>query len=407
MTTVGERQATLGGLAALLAALTVLGPLSIALCLPALPAIATALSATTGQAQTTVSAFLLGMGVGQLFYGPASDRMGRRGPLLVGCALYVAGSFACLFATNPEVMIASRFVQAMGACAGGVIGRAIVRDQFNHVETARMLSLMALLTGLGPVFAPMLGGLLLGLGGWKLNFIFMGVAGLAVLAAAAMTLKETRSEETTAQSRTEGPLKAYLALLSERRVAGYVLAGALNGAGLFTFIATSPDLLINTYGMTPAQYGLVFIFIGMALLGGNYFNRIALRRFGPDQILRAASCTAVGVATAMVAVALTGFGAQWSVIGLLFLLQGSFSFMQGNAMAGALSVDPRRAGSTSALMGFASFAAGAVGSAVSGALHDGTARPMAMVTLVVTVGAALSLWLLAPPLPQTAPAKAA
>ena len=104
---------------------------------------------------------------------------------------------------------------------------------------------------------------------------------------------------------------------------------------------------------------------------------------------------------------MTGFGAQWSVIGLLFLLQGSFSFMQGNAMAGALSVDPRRAGSTSALMGFSSFAAGAVGSAVSGALHDGTARPMAIVTLVVTVGAALSLWLLAPPLPQAAPAKAA
>jgi DHA1 family bicyclomycin/chloramphenicol resistance-like MFS transporter len=394
-----ERQATPWGMVILLAAMTVLGPLSIALCLPALPAIAKSLSASMGEAQATVSAFLLGMGIGQLFYGPASDRLGRRGPLLIGGALYVAASFACLFATSPEMMIASRFVQALGACAGGVIGRAIVRDQFGHVETARMLSLMALLTGLAPVFAPMVGGLLLGLGGWKFNFIFMGLAGLAVLTATIITLKETRSAETTAHSRTEGPVRAYLMLLRERRVLGYVLAGALNGAGLFTFIATSPDLLINTYGMTPAQYGMVFIFIGTSLLGGNYFNRIALRRFGPDHILRTASCFAVLVAVLLVLVAVTGLGAQWSVIFLLFALQGSYSFMQGNSMAGALSVDPRRAGSTSALMGFSSFAAGAVGSAVSGALHDGTARPMAFVTLLVTVGAATSLWLLAPPRP--------
>ncbi|WP_091737663.1 multidrug effflux MFS transporter [Phenylobacterium immobile] len=399
-----EERATPWGMVVLLAAMTVLGPLSIAICLPALPSIATALSASMGQAQATVSAFLLGMGVGQLFYGPASDRLGRRGPLLLGGVLYVAASFACIFATSPEMMIASRFVQALGACAGGVIGRAIVRDQFGHVETARMLSLMALLTGLAPVFAPMLGGLLLGLGGWTLDFIFMGVAGLVVLLATVMTLKETRSAETTAHSKTEGPVRAYLMLLRERRVAGYVLAGALNGAGLFTFIATSPDLLINTYHMTPAQYGGVFIFIGMALLGGNYFNRILLRRFGPDHILRGASCVAVLIAILMVVVAVTEVAAPWSLIGLLFLLQGSYSFMQGNSMAGALSVDPRRAGSTSALMGFSSFAAGAVGSAVSGALHDGTARPMALVTLVVTVGAAVSLWVLAPPKRARSPA---
>lgn len=389
--------ATPWGIVALLAAFTVLGPLSIALCLPALPAIAKALSASTAETQAAVSTFLLGMGFGQLFYGPASDRLGRRGPLLVGTALYAAASFACLMATTPEVLVASRFVQAMGACAGGVVGRAIVRDQFGHVETARMLSQMALLTGLAPVFAPMLGGVLLSLGGWRLEFLFMGVCGLAVLAAATVSLKETRSAETTAQAQAEGPLKAYAALLRERRVMGYVLSGALNGAGLFTFIATSPDLLINTYGMSPTAYGWVFVFIGMALLGANAMNRRMLRHYGPDHILRAASCAAAGIAVLLVVAAFTGFGAQWSVILLLFLLQGSFSFMQGNSMAGALSVDPRRAGSTSALMGFASFAAGGVGSAVAGALHDGTARPMALVILLVTLGSAAALWVLAPP----------
>jgi len=389
------RAATPWGLVLLLGALTGAAPLSIGLTLPALPAMTADLHATTGQVQSTVSAFLLGMGVGQLFYGPAADRLGRRGPLFVGTAIYMIASIACLLATTPDMLIGMRFVQAFGGCAGGVISRAIVRDQFNHTETARMLSLMALITGVGPILAPMLGSLLLALGGWRTQFVVMAAFGLLMLVLSVLRLKESRTEETIAHSRTEGPLGAYLALLRERRLMGYALAGALNGAALFTYIASSPDLLINIYKISPSQFGWVFGINGVGLLVSNQANRVLLRRHGPDKILRTSSLIAVGFAVLLVGAAMTGWGERWSVLSLLFALQASFGFMQGNTMAGALSVDPRRAGSASALMGFASFAAGGIASAVAGLLHDGTARPMALVTLVVLIGSAASLHFLA------------
>lgn len=389
------RKPTHWGLVLLLAALTVAGPLGIALCLPALPSIARDLHATTGQAQSAVSTFLLGMGIGQLFYGPAADRLGRRGPLLVGTVIFVIASFACLFVTTAPMLSGARFVQALGACAGGVISRAIVRDNFGHTDTARMLSLMALITGFAPILAPLIGGVLLNLGGWRASFVFMGLFGLAITLAAALRLKESRSEETIAHSRTENAFQAYLALLREPQLMGYALAGALNGAALFTYIACSPDLMINSYHMSPTLFGWVFVVNGLGLLVSNQANRMLLRRLEPDRILKTASSAAVFFAVLLLAAAITGFGERWSVLPLLFALQASYGFMQGNTMAGALSIDPRRAGSTSAVMGFASFASGGVGSAVAGMFHDGTARPMAVVTLVVLVGSAMSLRLLA------------
>ena len=146
------------GLVILLAALTAFAPMSIDMYLPSLPAIGVGLGASAAQTQATVAAFFGGMAVGQFFYGPASDRFGRRGPILVGCAIYVAASVLCALATSGQMLIAARFVQALGGCAGGVVARAIVRDRFNHTETARVLSLLTLIMGLAPILAPLLGG---------------------------------------------------------------------------------------------------------------------------------------------------------------------------------------------------------------------------------------------------------
>jgi MFS transporter, DHA1 family, multidrug resistance protein len=397
MSTAPPPERTPWGLVVLLGSLTAMGPLAIDMYLPSLPAIGVNLHAASGQTQATVSAFLAGMGLGQLFYGPASDRLGRKAPILLGTVIYIAASAACALATSPEMLIGGRFVQALGACAGGVVSRAIVRDQFNHTETARMLSLLMLIMGLAPILAPLLGGALLGLGGWQLNFWFMAAFGGAVGLAAALRLRESRSDETTAHARTENPLQAYGALLREKRLVGYALAGALNGATLFTYVASSPDLLIKTYGVPPSAFGWVFGLNAVGIIGGNQVNRFLLRHWTPDQILARSSSIAVVFAVLLVIAAVSGIGERWTVLPLLFALLSTYGFMGGNTMAGALNVDPRRAGAISALIGGVSFGMGALASAAAGLLHDGTPRPMAVVMFVALLGAVVALRVLALP----------
>jgi len=245
MTAAAERSdRTPWGLVVLLGSLTAMGPLAIDMYLPSVPSIGADLKASASATQSTVSAFLAGMAVGQFLYGPASDRLGRRGPILIGAVIFILASAACATATSIEALIASRFIQACGACAGQVVSRAIVRDRFDHTETARMLSLLMLIMGLAPILAPLGGGALLTFGGWRTIFWFITAFGLLVTLAAFFRLQESRSEETAAHARAENPVMAYVALLSQRRLVGYGLAGALNGATLFTYIASSPELLI-------------------------------------------------------------------------------------------------------------------------------------------------------------------
>ena len=249
-----------------------------------------------------------------------------------------------------------------------------------------------------------LGGALLSFGGWRLNFWFMVAYGLAVGLAGFLRLQESRSEETTAHAATETPLQAFVALAAERRLVGYALAAALNGATLFTYIASSPDLLIRTYGISPQAFGWVFGVNAVAIIGGNQVNRLLLRRRTPDQVLAYSSLIAVGVSTALAAAAVSGFGERYSVLPLLFGLMASLGFIQGNTMAGALNVDPRRAGAISALRGGVSFVPGALASAAAGVLRDGTPRPMALVMFAAIAGSAACLHLLALPKPSAATA---
>lgn len=385
------------GLVILLGSLTALGPLAIDMYLPSLPAIGVALKADPAQTQATLATFLAGMALGQMFYGPASDRLGRRGPILFGVAVFVLASAGCAMAQTIDQLLIGRFVQALGACAGGVVVRAVVRDQFSHTETARMLSLMMLIMGLAPILAPMLGGVLLALGDWSWNFWFMAAAGSVLGAAVLLRLKESRSEATALQASQENPLQSYLAVLRKKRLVGYVVAGALNGATLFTYVSSSPDLMMGTYGVSVAAFPFLFSLNAVAIIGSSQLNRLALRTATTDQVLARASNVSLAIGVLLALAAVTGVGGPWTVLPLLFLLLGVYGFMGGNTTAGALSVDPLRAGATSALLGAASFGAGALASSLAALLHDGTARPVALVMLMAMVGSAAALRLLALP----------
>ncbi|CAN7296947.1 multidrug effflux MFS transporter [Phenylobacterium sp. LjRoot225] len=386
-----ETHTTPWGLVVLLGALTALGPLAIDMYLPSLPTIGAELHASAAQTQATVAAFLAGMAIGQLFYGPASDRFGRKPPILLGLAIYVAASAGCALAVSAPALIGLRFLQALGACAGAVVSRAVVRDRFDHAGTARMLSLMVLIMGLAPIFAPLIGGALLTLTGWRSIFGFMTLAGALVAVAVLLRLEETRSAETAAHARSEHPIRAYLNLLRNRRLVGYAAAAALNGATLFTYISSSPDLLIGAYHISPGAFGWVFGLNAVGVIAASQWNRRLLRRFTPDEVLERAAYAGVAAALLLTLAAVTGWGERWSVLPTLFLALATYGLMQGNTMAGALNVDPRRAGSISALMGAFSFAAGAAATGVAGLMHDGTARPMAVVMLISMAGSALAL----------------
>lgn len=385
------------GLVILLGGLTAMGPVSIDMYLPTMPSIGSSIHASPSQTQATLAAFVAGMAVGQLVYGPASDRLGRGPPVLLGVAIYLLASVACAMAGSPGMLIGARLVQGLGACSGAVVSRAAVRDRFGHVETARMLSLLMLIMGLAPIFAPLVGSMLLAFGGWRLDFWAMATIGATLLTVSFLRMKETRSRETLEQAQGEHPFRSYLSLLTQKRLVGYMFAAACNSATLFTYISTSPDLLIRAYGIPPWAFGVVFGINGLGLIGSSQINRFLLRQRTPDQVLARASLIAIGLALVMTVFAVTGFGGRWAILPSLFSVLCSYGFIQGNAMAGALNVDYRRAGSISALMGSSQFGMGAATAAAAGLLHDGTAKPMALVMLAALTVGALVTHLLALP----------
>ena len=239
------------------------------------------------------------------------------------------------------------------------------------------------------------GSLVLEIADWRAIFWCLAGFGVLVALAVAFRLPESRSEETAAQARLENPFQAYLALLTQPRLIGYLLAGALNGAVLFTYISASPGLIMGIYGVGPVAYAWLFGFNAVGIIGANQVNRMLLRTWQPDTVLKAASTAGVVFGGLLLLAAITGLGGPWSVLPLLFITLTTYALMAGNTTAGALNCDPRRAGSISALSGGLSFGAGALTSALGGLMHNGTPAPMAAVMLACLVGSALSLRLLA------------
>ena len=385
----------------LLGSLTAFAAISIDMYLPSLPAIAAGFHAPPGAAQATLATFFAGLAIGQFFHGPASDRWGRRGPLFAGVALYVVASAWCAMAPSLPMLCVARFFQALGGCAGPVIARAIVRDKFAHRQGARILSQLMLVMGVAPILAPLAGSGLLAFGGWPMIFWFLAAFGTVVGVWMFFALGETRSPETAQQARGESPLSAYWILLGKRQLVGYTLAGALNAAALFAYLAASPSLLIETYHIPASQFGIVFGINAMGLIGMSQVNAHLLRNHSPEAILVRSRIASIVCAVVLAADAYSGFGGMWGVLIPLFLVMSSFGLVGANTQAAGLNVDPTRAGSISALMGGASFASAALVSALTGVLHDGTARPMAAVILIAILASAAALYGVARPMSRS------
>lgn len=371
----------------ILGALSAFTPLAVDMYLPGLPALERALDTDAGKVQLTLSIFFLGLAIGQLFYGPLSDRFGRRGPLLAGNLLYVAASIACALAPNVDSLIAARFLQAFGSCAGMVIARAMVRDLFDPREGARVMSLLMLVMGVAPILAPLLGGYVLVWFGWPAIFWFLAAFGTAAMLAARLWLPETHARAAAAPRLTIGSaLRSYAELLRQRRFMGYTLASGLGMGGLFAYIAGSPFIFIDLFGVPAQSFGWVFGINAFGIIGMSQVNRALLRRFTLDEVLIVAVCVMAASGLLLLAAAAFSLGGMFGIWLPLFAYVASLGAVLPNAAANALAGEAHRAGTASALMGMLQFVLGAVTSGLVGALHSGSALPMAAIVCVSGLG---------------------
>lgn len=375
------------GLVVLLAAMTAFGAMSIDMYLPALPEMAAALKAGPAAAQATVAVFYLGMGFGQLLYGPASDLWGRRPAILAGIAVYVAASLVCMAATGVEVLLAARLAQALGGCAGMVISRSVVRDLFDQRDSARMFSFLMLVMGIAPITAPLIGGQLLVAFGWRSIFWVLSGFGVLCLALVALGLPESLPPERRSRAGLGQALATYRHLLADRHFVGYALAGGLVSAGMFAYISGSPFVFIEIYGVAPERYGLIFGSNALGLILASQLNRWLLARHRGEAILGVTLAAGALASVTLVLVAATGVGGLPGLLVPLFVCIASGGLVGPNTAAAALAPHGRAAGSASALLGTLQFAVGAGAGALVGALSNGTAVPMAGVIAACAIGA--------------------
>lgn len=366
-------------LAIILGILTAFGPLSIDMYLPGLPAIGAEFRAGSAEVQLTLSMFFVGLAAGQALYGPLSDRLGRRRPLLFGCALYALASLGCALAPSVGSLVALRIAQAVGGCAGMVIARSIVRDLFDAQESARIYSFLMLVMGLAPVTAPLIGGQLLAAFSWRAIFWLLTGFGLLCLALVLFGLPETLPPERRAQVGVGQALATYGRLLADPRFIGYALAGGFVSAGMFAYISGSPFVVIELYGVAPQRYGWIFGANALGLIAASQANRWLLRRYRPDTILAGAliAISAAGLALALVAA--SGFGGLAGLLAPLFICIAGNGLIGPNTTAAAMAPHGRIAGSASALLGTLQFVIGALSGMLVGLLSNGTALPMAAV----------------------------
>jgi DHA1 family bicyclomycin/chloramphenicol resistance-like MFS transporter len=367
-------------LVVILASLTAFAPLSIDMYLPSFPQIAADFGVSVPRVELSLTTFFVGLASGQLLYGTATDRFGRKKPLYVGLCIYFLASVTCVFAPNVETLVIMRFFQALGACSGIVIARATVRDLFEHGESARVFSLLMLVTGVAPILAPLIGGYIALFFDWHAIFAVVAFFSAICLAAVYRYLPETK--EPNPNVKLGKTLGIYLNILRDKEFLGFTLAGGLAQAGMFAYITGSPFVFIELFGVRAENYGWIFGSNAFGLIALSQINARLVRRYHPTSILRVClSATALlGVMLILAGVLNLGFR---GVAVPIFLYIASLGMIFPNAMAGALAKQTENAGSASALIGSLQYGLAAVFSFLVSHFNNGTSLPM---TILMGIG---------------------
>jgi MFS transporter, DHA1 family, multidrug resistance protein len=380
-------------LTALLAALSAVGPLTTDMYLPSLPDIAQQLAASTAQVQLTISAYLIGFAVGQIVYGPVSDRHGRKPVLIAALMLYTVASLACALSVSVDMLIVARFLQGVGGSGGIVLARAVVRDLYAGARAGREMSLIGSVMALAPVLAPIAGGVLQTTFGWHSIFVTLVVAGVLGAVIVWLLLPETLRE------RAEEPLSPATILKSYREVArnpaylAYLGLATTCYAGLFAWISGASFVLQNLYGLTPFSFGFAFAVGSFGYMFGATLAARLVMRIGIDGMLGVGAATLAFGGLAMTVSVALGFASAASLVLPVAIYLAGLGMVLPQAIAGALTPFPDRAGAASSLLGFVQQSVAALCGAVVGALIADNAWPLA-ITIAIAGCSTLAIWLM-------------
>src|SRR5918999_1745421 len=375
-----------------LVSITFIGPLSIHLFIPAMPAVKEAFGVSTAMAQLTLSLEMLSMACFTVAYGGLSDRFGRRRVLLSGLVLFTCGAATCMAATNMPMLLAGRILQGAGAGCGVVLARAIARDVYGQDRVAQVIAYLTAAYVLGPMFAPPIGGQLTALFGWRALFVFASAVGLVVILAVAFALPETRSRTTAAP---RGVVAGYKSLLSRRRFVGFTLQPGLLSAAFYTQATAASFLAAEHLGADPAKIGWWFFAFPIGFMTGSFISgRIGAKRSIEFMTILGG---VIGGINGALLVAWFYFG---GISMAALYIPGAFvSLAQGLSMpyaqAGAMAVDSELSGSASGAVVFSQFFWPAALQQLTGLLADGTWVPMAAVHCAAVTGALLAAWMAA------------
>lgn len=381
----GERPGVSVRLMLILSALMSFGSISTDVYLPALPTISRELHATGASIELTLSAFLVGFSAGQLLWGPVSDRRGRRLPIALGLVLFMIGSVGCAISGSVWEMMGWRALQALGACTGPVLGRAMVRDLYAREEAARMLSTLFLIMGVAPLFGPLLGGQIMGFWNWRGIFWTLAIVG-GLTIVALRYLPETLPPARRVTTSMRYVLADYVSLFRDARLVGYALAGGFFYGGIYTFVIGTPFAYIDYYHVSPQAYGLLFGVNIIGMMAANFTNARLLRKIGSERLFHFGTWV---LAISGVTVALNarfGWGGLAGLVVPLFFYMSMNGFIVANSVAGALSSFPHKAGAASSLVGAMHYGSGILSAAMVGWCADGTPWTMAWIMGVCGVG---------------------
>ena len=356
--------------------LSAIAPFSIDMYLPGFPAIAIDLHTSIEMVSYSLSSFFIGVCIGQVLCGPLLDRFGRKMPLYAGLLLYIVATIGCVFTKSVEVLIALRFLQAIGGCVGMVAPRAIIRDMFHVDESAKIFSYMILILGVSPIIAPTAGSYIITHFGWHAIFILLTIISVLLFAAVVIWLPESKQPDPSFSLQPKPILDSFWIVLKQPQFFTYAVTGAISSAGLFAYLAGSPYVFMKLFGTTEQQYGGIFALIAAGLIISSQLNNLCLKKFNSQQIVKATLATQTIAGLLLFAGTAAGWLNLYTTIALIFLYLSCQGFNFPNASALSMAPFTKHAGSASALMGAIQMGLGALSSAVVGLFNPHSAMPM-------------------------------
>ncbi len=369
----------------ILIAVTAMGPLAVNIFLPSMPGMAVEMNTDYATVQLTLSLYLVGLSVAQLLYGPLSDRFGRRPLMLSGLSIFLCGSLMCALAPTISVLIAGRILQAVGGCAGMVLGRAMVRDMYDRERSASMIAYITMAMVVAPMAAPIIGGVMDEWLGWRYSFAFVAVVGSVVLLGCLLVLAETHSPERR-QAMIDANIR-FTRLLRIPAFYGYTFQLSFSSAVFFGFLGGAPYVVIKLMGYPPSSFGFYFVIVSICYMSGNFAAARISTRAGTDRMILIGTAISLIAAWALGAIYLGGGFTPLTLFGCMGAVALGNGISIPNGLAGAISVDPRQAGAAAGISGFTQMAFGAMSSMLVGSLLVDTAAPL---VAVMVVGATIS-----------------